>query len=55
MTDNFVAIVALGIGLASPVLISSITRPRADTFSDRARLFREVFLVTTAVRGALSD
>jgi hypothetical protein len=48
MTDNFAAIVALGIGLASPVLIWSITRPRTDTLSDRARLFGGVFLVTAA-------
>jgi hypothetical protein len=48
MTDSFIAIAALGNGLASPVLIWSTTRPRSDTTRDRARLFGEVFLVTAA-------
>ena len=48
MSDNVAAIVALGLALTSSILIWSITRPRADTFSDRARLFGEVIVVTAA-------
>jgi hypothetical protein len=48
LTDSFPAIATLGIGLASPMLIWTITRPRSETPADQVRLLGAVFMVTIA-------